>query len=398
MSATPVRVAWLSRAAYSGMFFFGVVMAVLGAVLPLLTGQVHLELSQAGNLFFAMNFAMLVGMLGLGPFMDRFGKKAVLVGGPLFVAAALALIAAAASYATMITSVVLLGLGGGALNGGTNTLIADLHGDPRAKSSALNLLGVFFGFGALFLPFVIGSLVKTLGLATILYITVALSLLPAILFAALAFPPLKHEKGLPLREVAGLAHNRLVLSLGFLLFFESGNEFIMGGYTSTYLTRQLSSPVSVASYLLAAYWGAIMVGRVASSRLVLRVKPSTMILASSVGAAAGVVVLLAAQSEFMAGVGIAIAGLSFASIYPVTLAFAASQFEAYSGSVFGILFAIALVGGMTLPWSVGQLAQLHGLRAALAIVIGNCAMIFLLQLAISARMGEGLLAWRQPEK
>jgi len=394
----PVRVAWLSRAAYSGMFVFGVVMAVLGAVLPLLTGQVHLELRQAGNLFFAMNFAMLVSMLGLGPFMDRFGKKSVLVGGPLFVAAALALIAAATSYAMMIASVVMLGLGGGALNGGTNTLIADLHSDPRAKSSALNLLGVFFGFGALFLPFVIGSLVKTLGLAAILNITVALSLVPAILFARLAFPPSKHEKGLPLREVAGLAHNRLVLSLGFLLFFESGNEFIMGGFTSTYLTRQLGSPVSVASYLLAAYWGAIMIGRVVSSRLVLRVKPSTMILASSVGAAAGVVVLLAAQTEFMAAAGIAIAGLSFASIYPVTLGLAGSRFEAYSGSVFGILFAIALVGGMMLPWSVGQLAQSHGLRAALAIVIGNCAMIFLLQLAISARLGEGVLAWRQAEK
>jgi FHS family glucose/mannose:H+ symporter-like MFS transporter len=394
----PVRVAWLSRAAYSGMFFFGVVMAVLGAVLPLLTGQVHLELSQTGNLFLAMNFAMLVSMLGLGPFMDRFGKKAVLVGGPVFVTVALALIATAASYATIIASVVLLGLGGGALNGGTNTLVADLHADPNAKSSALNLLGVFFGFGALFLPFVIASLVKTLGLVTILYITAALSLMPAILFAALAFPPSKHEKGLPLRKVAGLAHNRLVLSLGFLLFFESGNEFIMGGYTSTYLTRQLGSPVPVASYLLAAYWGAIMIGRVISSRLVLRVKASTMILASSVGAAAGVVVLLAAQSELMAGVGIAIAGLSFASIYPVTLGFAGSQFEAYSGSVFGILFAIALVGGMTLPWSVGQLAQAHGLRAALAIVIGSCAMIFLLQLAISARMGTGLLAWRPPKQ
>ena len=389
-----VRPDWLTRAAYSGMFFFGVVMAVLGAVLPLLTGQVHLELRQAGNLFFAMNFAMLASMLSLGPFMDRFGKKAVLVGGPLFVAAALALMAAAASYATMIASVVLLGLGGGALTGGTNTLIADLHSDPRAKSSALNLLGVFFGFGALFLPFVIGSLVKMVGLAAILYVTVALSIVPAVLFAALAFPASKHEKGLPLREVAGLAHNRLVLSLGFLLFFESGNEFIMGGYTSTYLTRQLGSPVPIASYLLAAYWGAIMIGRVVSSRLVLRIKPSTMILASSVGAAAGVVVLLAAHSEFMAGLGIAIAGFSFASIYPVTLGFAGSRFEAYSGSVFGILFAIALVGGMTLPWSVGQLAQSHGLRAALAIVIGNCAMIFLLQLAISARMGEGVLAWR----
>jgi len=176
------------------------------------------------------------------------------------------------------------------------------------------------------------------------------------------------------------------------LFFESGNEFIMGGYTSTYLTRELHSSVPAASFLLAAYWGAIMIGRAISSRLVLKMKSSTLILASAVGAAAGVIVLLVAQTEFMAGAGIAIAGLSFASIYPVTLGFAGSRFEAYSGSVFGILFAIALVGGMTLPWAVGQFAEAHGLRSALAIVIGNCAMIFLLQLAISARTGAGILA------
>jgi fucose permease len=387
-----LRVDWLRRAAYSGMFFFGVVMAVLGAVLPLVAGQVHFDLSQAGNLFLAMNLAMLVSGLVVGPLMDRYGKKLVLIAGPLFVALALGLMATAATYRTLVASVSLLGLGGGALNSGTNTLVADLHTDPRAKSSALNLLGIFFGFGALFLPFVIGSLVKTLGLATILYMTVALSLVPAILSAALAFPPSRHEKGLALAEVAGLSHNRLVLSLGFLLFFESGNEFIMGGYTSTYLTRELSSSVSSASFLLAAYWGAIMMGRAISSRLVLKWKPSTMILASAVGAAAGVVVLLAAQTQFMAGVGIAIAGLSFASVYPITLGFAGSRFEAYSGSVFGILFAIALVGGMILPWAVGQLAQVHGLRASLAIVIGNCAMIFLLQLAISARTGTGILA------
>jgi len=388
----PVRVAWLSRAAYSGMFFFGVVMAVLGAALPVLAGRVSLDLSQTGNLFLAMNLAMLTSGLVVGPFMDRFGKKPVLIAGPLFVAAAMVLMATAATYRTLLTSVALLGLGGGALNSGTNTLVADLHSDPRAKSSALNLLGIFFGFGALFLPFVIGSLVQTLGLAAILYITVALSLAPAALCGALAFPPPRHEKGLALEEVTRLAHNRLVLSLGFLLFFESGNEFIMGGYTSTYLTRELHSSVPAASFLLAAYWGAIMIGRAISSRLVLKMKSSTLILASAVGAAAGVIVLLVAQTEFMAGAGIAIAGLSFASIYPVTLGFAGSRFEAYSGSVFGILFAIALVGGMTLPWAVGQFAEAHGLRSALAIVIGNCAMIFLLQLAISARTGAGILA------
>jgi fucose permease len=380
----PVRADWLSRAAYSGMFFFGVVMAVLGAVLPSLTEKVKLDLGQTGNLFLAMNFAMLASGLAVGPFMDRFGKQPVLIAGPVFVAAALTLIAGVASYVTLLVSVFLLGLGGGALNSGANTLVADLHSDSRAKSSALNLLGVFFGFGALFLPFVIGSLVKIVGLASILYITSAMSLVPALLFMALAFPPPHHGKGMAFTEVAGLARNRLVLALGFLLFFESGNEFIMGGYTSSYLTRELNASVPAASYLLAVYWGAIMIGRVISSRLVMRAKPSAMILASAAGGAAGAAVLLTAQSQLIAGAGIAIIGLSFASIYPVMLGFAGSRFEAYSGSVFGILFAIALVGGMTLPWAVGQIAQVHGLRAALAIVIGDCLMIIVLQAIISA--------------
>jgi len=389
----PVRVDWLSRAAYSGMFFFGVVMAVLGAVLPLITGSVKLDLGQTGNLFLAMNFAMLASGLVVGPFMDRFGKKPLLIAGPFLVAAALAVMAGVTSYRTLLVSVVLLGLGGGALNSGTNTLVADLHSDPRAKSSALNLLGVFFGFGALFLPFVIGSLVKTMVLASMLYITTAMSLIPAILFMALSFPPPHHAKGLAFAEVAGLARNRLVLALGFLLFFESGNEFIMGGYTSSYLTRELNASVSAASYLLAIYWGTIMIGRVISSRLVMRWKPSAMIFASAAGAAAGVVILLTAHSQLIAGVGIAAVGLSFASIYPVMLGFAGSRFEAYSGSVFGILFAIALVGGMTLPWAVGQLAQQHGLRAGLAIVIGDCVMILLLQVLISVISRTGKNAY-----
>jgi len=385
----PVRVDWLSRAAYSGMFFFGVAMAVLGAALPLLTAQAHLDLSQTGNLFLAMNFAMLVSMVSLGAFMDRFGAKPVLAAGPVFVAASLALMATAAGFTTLLASVVLLGLGGGALNGGTNTLVADLHPDPQTKSSALNMLGVFFGFGALFLPFVIGSLVRTLGLAAILYVTLALALAPSVVFAALEFPPPRHGKGLAFSEVARLARNRLVLALGFLLFFESGNEFIMGGYLSSYLTRELHAPVSSASYLLALYWGAIMIGRAVASRLVLRWKGPAMILGSAVGAAAGVALLLMAQSQFFTGVGIGIAGLSLASIYPVTLGFAGSRFEAYSGSVFGILFGIALVGGMTLPWAAGQLAEAHGLRAALNIVIGDCGMIFLLQMVISEVTNTG---------
>ena len=65
----------------------------------------------------------------------------------------------------LLLAVALLGLGGSALNGASNALVADLHEDPAAKSAALNRVGLFFGFGALFIPFAIGLLLRAAGLA-----------------------------------------------------------------------------------------------------------------------------------------------------------------------------------------------------------------------------------------
>ena len=163
----------LSIAAYSGMFVFGIVMALLGAILPALSEHLHFAVSDIGTLFLIMNFAMLVCSLVLGLAMDRFGMKPPLVLGPLLVAAALVLIVRAQAFTDLFPAVALLGIGGGALNGAANTLVADLHEDPQRKSAALNLVGVFFGLGALFLPFAIGALLARFSLATLL-VTAAL--------------------------------------------------------------------------------------------------------------------------------------------------------------------------------------------------------------------------------
>ncbi len=378
----------LSAAAYAGMFVFGIVMALLGAILPVLTRDIRLDLGQAGSLFFAMNLAMLVTMLLLGPLMDRYGKKPALAGGPMLVAAALMLFSTAATYPALLVAATLMGVGGGALNGGTNTLISDIHSDPKRRNSALNVLGIFLGFGALFVPFLIGSMLETAGLGALLIGAAALSVLPGLLAAVLRFPAPKHREGVSLRDVGRFARDPLVLLFAFLLFFESGNEFIMGGFTATYITRELGMPISGASYLLALYWAALLVARIVSSRLLLKVNGVTVVLVSAVAAAAGVALLMASTGYASAAAALVVTGFGFASIFPTTLGLAGSAFEAYSGTVFGILFAVALTGGMTLPWAVGQLAEASSLRAALGISCGGAMAIFLLQALIGRRLAK----------
>jgi fucose permease len=159
--------------AHAGMFTFGLVMALIGAVVPTLSGTLSLTLGNVGTMFLAMNFAMLVASLVVGLVMDRAGMKLPLVAGAWLVAMALALIARAASYTMLLPAVACLGFGGGALNTGTNTLVADLYDDPARKAAALNLLGVFFGFGALVLPLSIGVLTSRLGVPSLLFAAAA---------------------------------------------------------------------------------------------------------------------------------------------------------------------------------------------------------------------------------
>jgi fucose permease len=253
----------------------------------------------------------------------------------------------------------LLGIGGAALNQSTNTLIADLHRDERKKGAALNLLGVFFGFGALFIPFTIGALLDVLGLKHILYAAAALTLVTVALSLRFSFPRPQQSSGVPFAQVIRLARQPLVIAFALLLFFESGNEFILGGYITSYLTRTLGATVATASYLLAAYWGALMLARIILSRMSLRVGGQTLMLASALGVAASVALLILAPSLLVAAIATVLLGFSIAAIFPTALALAGSRYASHSGTVFGILIGVALFGGITLPLLAGALPKIR---------------------------------------
>src|SRR5947209_3982906 len=83
------RIKWLEATAYSGMFGFGIVMTMLGAVLPFLIERIGFDIAAAGTLFIPMNATMLLLSFVVGPALDRFGMKVPLIVGPVLVAAAL---------------------------------------------------------------------------------------------------------------------------------------------------------------------------------------------------------------------------------------------------------------------------------------------------------------------
>ncbi len=373
----------LVQAIFAGAFVFGVVMASLGALLPGLIEKIGFDKASAGALFLAMNFAMLVGSLIFGPVCDRFGFRALLLVSTLMVGVAYTSLALAGNYSAIALSLLALGLGGGALNGAVNALVNDIS--PARRGAALNRLGVFFGVGALVTPFLVGALRGRVGQEMIVYLFALFTLAPLALYLTVEFPAPKHSGGLPRGELMAVLRNPLLYLFAFILFFQSGNEFTVSGWLSTFLPERFRIGDDRAAFALAGFWAAMMVGRFVCSALASRISSAKLVMASALLALAAVAGLLIAPSQSIAIASAVLIGLGFAAIFPTTLAQAGESFAQFSGTAFSVIFVVALCGGMTSPWLAGRLAQTHSIEFGLGLVIFNCAMIFLLQMFVALR-------------
>jgi len=172
---------------------------------------------------------------------------------------------------------------------------------------------------------------------------------------------------------------------GFLLFFQSGNEFTVGGWLSTFVGGPLGGTARTAAFVLAGYWSAMLLGRLAASRIGSRVPAHVTVAVSALVAAAGAAGLATAPSVPVATACALALGLGFASVFPTTLAQAGEAFARFSGTAFSVIFVMALTGGMTAPWLVGRIAQNSGVAAGFWLPAASCLAIAVLQGIIRLR-------------
>ncbi len=205
-----------------------------------------------------------------------------------------------------------------------------------------------------------------------------LALVPFVIYAVLRFPKAKQAQGFPLKEAAPIVRSPLLWLSAFILFFQSGNEFTVGGWISTYLEKTFGFGPGPAALVLAGYWAAVMAGRLVSSRLVRKVGNEKLILGSAALALAAAALMAFAPSGAAAAAGAVAIGLGFAAIYPTTLAIVGGRFAAFTGTAFSIVISVGLVGGMLAPWLAGKIAEASSLRRGLVIPVFNCAMIVVL--------------------
>jgi len=349
-----------------GMLAFGIVLTTLGAVLPSVIERFGIDKAVAGSLFLLMTFGILIGSLVFGPIVDRNGYKGVLLFATALIVVGLEGIGFSPSVGWLCVAIATIGFGGGIINGGTNALVADISADDR--SAKLSLLGVFFGVGAVGVPFTLSSLLGVFSYTAIIASIGALVLVLLLLTAATPFPAPKQPQGFPLAAAKGLLRDPVLILMGFMLFLESGMEITVGGWTATFFKEELQIPDKRALVYLSVYWFGMMLARLALGAVLRRASPTGVLLASLSTAFVGALLLILTESVSLAATGVLLLGCGFAATFPVILGFVGDRYAQLSGTAFSIVMVMALTGGMILPYITGVLGAAYGLRVSFVIV------------------------------
>ena len=234
----------------------------------------------------------------------------------------------------------------------------------------MNLLGVFFGVGALFVPLVVAAGFQHLSVAGTMLVCAGVGLLTTVICAGLRFPPPHEGASFSFVEMVRTARYPGVLLFAFMLFLQGGNESAVSGWTSTYVGSVGWSPFT-ATVILLGYWVVAIAGRLLSSRAEAHLGKARLVLVSALTSVAGCVVLLAASQLPLLAAGAWLTGFAFAAIYLTVLAIAGDRYQRFAGTVFGLLFSIGALGNISFPWAVGHISQAAGVRPGMLVPLAG---------------------------
>lgn len=367
-----------------GMLLFGISLITLGSIAGGLQEKFQLDKISSGTLFSILPIGILTGSLLFGPFSDRFGYKIIFILSCIAMLAGFQGIAFASPLNLLKVATFLFGLGGGALNGATNAVVADIS--KENKGANLSLLGLFFAIGALGMPSLLGVLEKQFSFEVIVSSIGYLPLFAGVLFLFTKFPEAKQREEIPFKKGLQLLRDHTLLLIGFFLFCQSSFEGIINNWTTTYLAQKLSIEGSKALYALSLYVVGMAAMRLLMGSVLRKVPSATILIVSFAFLLGGCLLVQISTSYGIAIAGLIMIGVGLAAGYPVMLGAIGNQYAELSATAFSVVLTIALLGNMSLNFIMGVVAETYGLHHLTTITFVLSFMMIVLTLIIYKRI------------
>lgn len=382
------RSTWL---AYLLLAFYGYFLNVLGPITPFLKEELKLSYTVSSLHFTAFAVGILLVGLGGHPVILHLGRWRALWLGALGMSAAVLLLVLGRSAPVTIAASFLMGLVGSLILAIIPSALSDQHGEQRAV--ALSEANLIASLVATVAPLMVGWFALTAGGWRLSLVVVACTPLFMRLFFGRGkssnevgmaaqdqpsvLPNASSLKGMPLPALYWAYWAAIVLAVSV--------EFCMIFWSADYLEIGLGVPKVSAAQAVSLFLGAMIIGRLASSRFVQHFAAHRLVLASILLASAGFLAYWMAAIPILAEAGLFVTGLGVAGLYPLILSLAIG---AADGNTVQASARATLASGtaiLALPLALGRLADAVGIRPAYGVVILLLAGAFLI-IQISSRL------------
>jgi len=369
--------------ALTGLLISGLLFGFLGAILPAWGYHLSSEFGTVGNYFLSLSVGVIVSTQAAGHLLLKRGIGFLLVLACALACAALlylAILPPAAAPWWRMGGLLAIGFSTGLLNTAVFHAISPAY--DRDPAATANLGGISFGMGCLLVTLLVeGTFYAYTGTSILVFIAVIPGFF-AVWYARSSFPAPVIIKQPTLAQLVRHLRSPAAILFALLLFFQFGNEWSIAGWLPIFLIRRLGMSPKSSLLMLAVYWLALLVGRLAAVAMLPRIRHSRFLLGSAVAAVFGCLILLGTDNPFGALMGTLLAGSGFATIYPLIAERIGREFPAFHPGFFNGIFSIALTGGMLAPWTLGHFADIWGVGVVMALPLAGTCMVFMLVLLI----------------
>ena len=294
----PRKSLWAPTAvAHAAFIPTGIVTVLLGPVLPSLSARWSLSDAQAGEFFTAQFLTSIAGVALSGALVPRWGYKAVIVLGLLFMAAGVGTLPIGSRLLGM-AAVACYGLGLGLIIPACNLLVAELN--PGRRTAAVSLLNFSWTVGAVACPFLLAPFQRKGLISPFFYVLAGFVLLVAACIARVSFPP-PHKSGEDAsaeatKPLLAMLRTPVAVVLAVLFFVYVGTENAMGGWLASYAKRLSGSGGTIWVTVPSFFYAGLLANRALAPAFLRRVSEIWLARISMGVALLGLVTLLSAQS------------------------------------------------------------------------------------------------------
>ncbi|RRR73447.1 MAG: MFS transporter [Candidatus Viridilinea halotolerans] len=361
----------------------GMASGLLGVALPGIEQHFTIPHHMTGSLFTGMTAGFVLGSSSTAWVIRRLGLRRTLTLSLLLLAFSLVSAATAPSWLLLVVSLTIHGIAAGSVGTGVNSyavacfppsLFSWLHasfGIGMAASAATLSTMLGGGFSWHYGYFAIALLIAALTF----WLCVARWLPEAFLSDGITVCP---------SPLTVTLHQKLAWLLGGIISL-AAIEGVVGVWAASVLIgRGLSS--DVAGTGAAIYWTAFTAGRLLIGGLVRFVAPQQIIRVSAWILLAGMVIFMYASSISGSWIGLAIAGMAVAPLFPLILAYAAERLGPSRASQLTAAYSVSSNLSQTALSSLaGVVASIWGTGAiALYLVIVGIGLVALTEMTLPA--------------